>query len=459
MFVKKLLLPALISLLAACTTTTTPKHSLIDASVKGDIRQFGGATRLKAAQYPKVKHIIFFLGDGTSDSEITIARNYVEGASGYFKGIDALPHTGSYTTYSINKDRTIDYVTDSAASASAWATGIKTYNGAIGVDLQQKPRESILALAKKAGYATGDVTTTEIQDATPAALVAHVSHRKCYSPSSTAKLCPNEALENNGLGSISEQLLDARPDVTLGGGYASFEETARAGKYKGQTLLAQAQDKGYQIVTDRQGLEGITQANQNKPVLGLFAQGNLPVRWTGPQAVQGGSEMAAQRCQNNPEMTASTPSLKMMTEKAISLLESNKKGFFLQVESGSIDKQNHLANPCGQIGETVAFDEAIQAGLAFAKTHPDTLIIVTGDHAHASQIIPTDSPSPGKTARLLTQDNSPMVVNYATSTGSSQEHTGSQVRTAAYGPGAEQVSGLLDQTDMFFIMKNALNIK
>ncbi|MHA3103755.1 alkaline phosphatase [Acinetobacter sp. ANC 3791] len=471
MNLKPLLLSSCVAIaVSACNSlpqTTTSQSSLIAPYAKGQLDQFSGATRLtaersealKASISPRhVKHVILFIGDGTSDSEITIARNYVEGAGGCFKGIDVLPFTGSYTTYSVNKDKTIDYVTDSAASASAWAMGIKTYNGAIGVDVQTKAHESILALAKRAGYATGNVTTTELQDATPAALIAHVTHRKCYSPSSTAKLCPTNALENGGLGSISEQLLDARADVTLGGGATSFNEMATAGQYKGQTLLAQAQTRGYKVVSNADQLGQLSTANQQQPVLGLFAQGNLPVSWIGPKAVLNGNKQAAQRCQINPARGADVPSLRMMTAKAIQLLEKNPKGFFLQVESGSIDKQNHAADPCGQIGETVALDEAVQEALAFAKTHPDTLIIVTGDHAHTSQIIPVDADSPGKTANLLTKDQSPMAVNYATSTGNSQEHTGAQVRIAAYGPRAANVSGLIDQTDLFFIMRDALNI-
>ncbi|MHA3079038.1 alkaline phosphatase [Acinetobacter sp. ANC 5502] len=471
MNLKPLLLSSCVAIaVSACNSlpqTTTSQSSLIAPHAKGQLDQFSGATRLTAERSEAlkasissrhVKHVILFIGDGTSDSEITIARNYVEGAGGYFKGIDVLPFTGSYTTYSVNKDKTIDYVTDSAASASAWAMGIKTYNGAIGVDVQAKAHESILALAKRAGYATGNVTTTELQDATPAALIAHVTHRKCYSPSSTAKLCPTNTLENGGLGSISEQLLDARADVTLGGGATSFNEMATAGQYKGQTLLAQAQARGYKVVSNADQLSQLSTANQQQPVLGLFAQGNLPVSWIGPKAVLNGNKQAAQRCQINPARGAEVPSLRMMTAKAIQLLEKNPKGFFLQVESGSIDKQNHAADPCGQIGETVALDEAVQEALAFAKTHPDTLIIVTGDHAHTSQIIPVDADSPGKTANLLTKDQSPMAVNYATSTGNSQEHTGAQVRIAAYGSRAANVSGLIDQTDLFFIMRDALNI-
>lgn len=468
---KKKLLSVLMAL-ASCSVVSMASQAhnndLIAPQAKGDVTQFSGATRLKeersqalksAINNRHVKNVILIIGDGTSDSEITSARNYIKGASGYFPGIDALPFTGSYTTYALNKDKSIEYVTDSAASASAWATGVKTYNGALGVDIYDKPQTSILALAKKAGYATGNVTTSELQDATPAALVSHVPKRKCYSPSSTTKLCPKEALENGGLGSISEQLLDARADVTFGGGMKSFQEKATAGKFQGKTLLEQAQNENYQVVTDKSELDQITKANQKQPVLGLFAPGNLAVRWVGPEATHGGNEKAAERCQPNPEYKASTPSLKEMTDKAINLLKTNPKGFFLQVESASIDKRNHEADACGQIGETLALDEAVQSALAFAKTNPDTLIILTGDHAHTSQIVPLDSPSPGKTVKLLTQDNAPMVLNYATSDKGSQEHTGSQVRVAAHGPRAANIVGLTDQTDLFFIMKDALKIK
>ncbi len=153
------------------------------------------------------------------DSEITAARNYAEGAGGFFKGIDALPLTGQYTHYALNKKTgKPDYVTDSAASATAWSTGVKTYNGALGVDIHEKDHPTILEMAKAAGLATGNVSTAELQDATPAALVAHVTSRKCYGPSATSEKCPDNALEKGGRGSITEQLLNARADVTLGGG-------------------------------------------------------------------------------------------------------------------------------------------------------------------------------------------------------------------------------------------------
>ena len=138
----------------------------------------------------------------------------------------------------------------------------------------------------------------------------------------------------------------------------------------------------------------------------------------------------------NDARTASVPTLSEMTEKAIDLLKTNKNGFFLQVEGASIDKQDHAANPCGQIGETVDLDEAVQKALEFARKDGNTLVIVTADHAHASQIIPNETKAPGLTESLVTKDDAVMTVSYGNSDEEAQEHTGAQLRIAAYGPHA-----------------------
>ncbi|WP_051682026.1 alkaline phosphatase, partial [Cellulomonas sp. HZM] len=416
------------------------------AAVKAQIK--GGAA----------KNVILLIGDGMGDSEITVARDYAVGAAGRFAGIDALPLTGQYTTYALDKkDGLPDYVTDSAASGSGWSTGTKTYNGAISVDVNGAPQRTLLEIARANGLRTGNVTTAEIQDATPAVEIAHVPDRSCYAPSSTLAKCPASALQNGGLGSISEQLLDARADVTLGGGATSFAEKAAAGQWAGKTLLQQASDRGYQVVTDAAGLAGVTAANQSSPVLGLFAPGNLPVRWTGPLATHTGGTEAPVTCTDNPAYVPTTPALDAMTAKAIKLLDrSSGKGFFLQVEGASIDKQDHAADPCGQIGETVGLDEAVQVALDFAKKDGRTLVVLTADHGHSSQIIYPGTTTPGLTRTLLTADDKPITVAYGTAdTGGSQDHTGTQVRIAAYGPRAANVVGLTDQTDLFFTTRDA----
>ncbi|MGK9175283.1 alkaline phosphatase [Yokenella regensburgei] len=439
-------------------------------AAQGDITAQGGARRLSGDQTDAIraslndkpaKNIILLIGDGMGDSEITAARNYAEGAGGYFKGIDALPLTGQYTHYALDKKTgKPDYVTDSAASATAWSTGVKTYNGALGVDIHEKDHMTILEMAKAAGLATGNVSTAELQDATPAALVSHVISRKCYGPSVTSEKCAANALEKGGKGSITEQLLNARADVTLGGGAKTFSEAATAGEWKGKTLREQAQARGYQLVGDAAGLAAITDASQDKPLLGLFSEGNMPVRWEGPKAsLHGNTDKPAVTCTPNAKRNDTIPTLAQMTDKALELLSKNEKGFFLQVEGASIDKQDHAANPCGQIGETVDLDEAVQKALAFAKKKGNTLVIVTADHAHASQIIPADTKAPGLSQLLNTKDGTVMAMTYGNSEEESMEHTGTQIRIAAYGPHAANVVGLTDQTDLFFTMKAALGLK
>lgn len=463
-------LSALLCSSAFADETPANAAGLSERAARGNIVEPGGARRLSGDQTAALKaslsdktvnNVILLIGDGMGDSEITSARNYAEGAGGYFKGIDALPLTGQYTHYSLDKKtHKPDYVTDSAASATAWSTGVKTYNGALGVDVNGKDQPTLLEIAKAAGKATGNVSTAELQDATPAAQISHVTSRKCYGPEETSEKCATNALENGGRGSISEQLLKARADVTLGGGAKSFNQLAKSGEWQGKSLKEQATALGYQWVENLDALNAVNVANQQKPLLGLFAAGNMPVRWQGPKAsYHGNLDQPAVTCQNNPARTADIPTLAVMTEKAIDLLKTNKNGFFLQVEGASIDKQDHAANPCGQFGETVDLDEAVQKALEFARADGNTLVIVTADHAHSSQIIAADAKAPGLTQMLTTKDGAPMTISYGNSEEDSQGHTGTQLRVAAYGPHAANVVGLTDQTDLFYTMRDAMAIK
>ena len=456
---------------ATVAITAATGTMLAVASPNLDLSVLGGANRNDGDQTRQVRqsviggrahNVILLIGDGMGDSEITIARNYAKGAAGRFAGIDALPLTGQYTTYSLNKTTgKPDYDPDSAATGTAWATGFKSYDGAISVDVKGTPQQSLLELAKARGLRTGNVTTAEIQDATPAVQEAHVSSRSCYGPIATLKTCPEAALENGGLGSITEQIINTRADVTLGGGTTTFDEVATAGPYQGKTLKQQAYERGYRIVSDKAGLDDVKRANQNAPLLGLFATGNMPVRWTGPEATAEGGKKDPVACTANPARLDTQPTLAEMTTKAISLLDAkrNGPGFFLQVEGASIDKQDHAANACGQIGETVDLDEAVKAALDFAAKDGNTSVFVTADHAHTSQIVEAGSVTPGITVTLLTADDAPLTINYATAAkGSSMQHTGAQLRIAGYGPGAANIVGLTDQTDLNTTIRRILGL-
>lgn len=414
------------------------------------------------------KNVIFLLGDGMGTQEITAAR-YYQGVNNELN-VDRMPFTGFDTTWSLKPAASApylpDYDPDSAATGTMWATGEKTLDERIsqgpssdlsvpGVNLK-----TVLEVAQKRGMKVGDVSTAEITDATPAVLASHISLRGCQGPSNMGS-CPLETKAAGGLGSIAEQEVDHKVDVLLGGGLSRFTQKITGGPDTGKTVVQSAEGKGYRFVTDANGLEAIP--NAKKPVLGLFNSGNMSLEWTGPAATTGkGNTPAA--CTEN-QRPSNEPSLAAMTRKAISLLnENNRRGFFLQVEGASIDKQDHATNACGQIGETVAFDRAIGAALDFQRTHPDTLVVVTADHSHTSQIVGEDASGSGLptgySTNLLTKDGQTLSLTYGTAgyggpgaapsaTPASQQHTGAVVPVWASGPGGLDVLGTNDHTDLF----------
>jgi alkaline phosphatase len=423
----------------------------------------------------EIRNVILLIGDGMGDSEITMARNYEVGADGKLV-MDTLPFTGAITTYSVEEnDSSVPYyVTDSAASGTAWATGNKTSNGRIATtpstDLDLK---TILELAQESGLGTGIVTTAELTDATPAVLASHISNRDCQGPTNPEmnSFCTQDKKSNGGPGSIAEQMIDHDVDILFGGGKQRFDQSIEAGNQSNQTVIDSAISQGYSVITNATELESVnflqssgTNGTNATKILGLFAPGNMNMSWRGESALPYPGS-GPQVCQEN-QMPQQEPSLTNMTAKAIELLDeksrNNDKGFFLQIEGASIDKRAHDAEPCEQIGETIAFDNAVKQALEFAALNPETLVIVTADHAHTPQIIPMpeEPEHPGAFSTLVTKEGANMTINYATSPlGESlydQDHTGAQVRIAAQGLNAQNVLGVIDQTDLFNIMKMTL---
>jgi alkaline phosphatase len=419
------------------------------------------------------KNVILFLGDGMGDSEITAARFYSVGAAGRLN-LDTLPFTGEQTTWSLKPgagpDYLPDYVPDSAATGTAWATGRKTIDERISQgpstadDVPGENYRTVLERAQDAGLRTGDVSTAEITDATPAVLASHISLRGCQGPADTRTTCPTETKGAGGLGSIAEQEVDHGVDVILGGGKQRFDQ-ALDGSSQTVTDYAQAQ-KGYRLVTSADELGDVVELNT--PILGLFNKGNMSLEYNGPTAklqdATTGGYGDPVTCQT-AQRPANEPSLSAMTAKAISLLQQrNRRGFFLQVEGASIDKRDHAANPCQQIGETVAFDKAIGTAVEYQRDHPDTLVLVTADHGHTSQIVSEDatgtSAPTGYAQDLKTKDGATMRIAYGTAGGLtrpsadtiSQSHTGTQVRIAGVGPQAARVNGVIDETDINAIL-------
>ena len=408
------------------------------------------ATIVRAAP----RNIILIIGDGFDDQHVTMGRNYLAGISGQL-GLDTLPFRAAIQIETIDDDGQPLYVADSANTATSLATGGVTKIGRIATDIADNDLTTIAERAIRAGWRVGLVTTSSLTDATPASFLAHVSSRSCEGPEEVLgstyygipqPACLSDARDNGGPGSIMEQLVSSGAHVLLGGGDKFLRQTT----VDGITVAQLASDLGFSLLS-----RGTNLAAQPAPqrLLGTFDEETLEVRWQGDDARVGeatelswlhhvsdylgsATEPLPMSCEPNPDYQ-DTPSLVDMTSTALKQLSTdNDQGFFLMIESASIDKQSHKRNPCGSIGEIAQLEETLEAAREFAATHPNTAIIVTADHAQAAQILPeptlyTNYPipiySPGLTARIRTPEGGMMRINYATNNGFSEEHTGANV--------------------------------
>ena len=442
----------------------------------------------------QASNVILIIGDGMDDQQITAARNYLYGAQGH-SILSTLPIRSAVQVLTVDEQNPslVKYVADSANSATAMASGGITSRGRIGTSAKENlDFKTIIELAQESGLKTGLVSTASITDATPAAFIAHVNDRGCQSVKHMVAYddkgdrfidCSTDIKQQGGKGSISEQLADSQVDVLLGGGLKYFK---RQNEANNQTLLAQAQANGFEYINN---ISQIDASTNNKKLLGLFAKRHFPVR------LQGTDGRVAEKpsysflnyfhrylgsvtlpeimtCESNPEFVKqNTPNLKDLTQLALERLQ-NDNGFFLMVESASIDKQSHKRNPCGSIGEAQQLFETVQVALDFAKQHEDTLIMITADHGQAAQIVPNGSmfdaygvpvASPGFLARIKTPEGGVMAINYATNDFSYEEHTGVNVplfanRQVSNKKGEKMFTPLIKQSNIFDISKVFLDL-
>lgn len=332
-----------------------------------------------AGQAPK--NIILMIGDGMGFGQVTLARLSLDESSAPLS-MDSMRYTAFVKTHSADAT-----VTDSAAAASACATGFKTNNGMISTLPDGTPADTILEIAKILGKSTGLVTTTAITHATPAAFGAHVKSRK------------SEA-------DIAGQLLANRIDVLLGGGRMFFvpKSQEQSKREDERDLLAEAKSFGYAVVDSRDGMLSV----KGTKLLGLFEMGALSI-------------------------SSAQPSLAEMTARGIEILSKDDEGFFLMVEGGQIDWACHRSDGPGTVKQMFDFDAAIGKALDFARKHADTLVVVTGDHeTGALAIVYPDKDS-----------NARFKINWGT-TG----HSGTNLPLFADGPGAHLFTGVLDNTDV-----------
>lgn len=210
------------------------------------------------ADNAKVKNVIYLVGDGMGVTHVNAARQRYYGANGRL-AMETLPSRGQVSTYSVQKNSdqpgsgdfapnfAPNFVTDSAAAATAWSSGVKSYNGALGVDSKGKVVPTVMELAKQAGLRTGNVSTAEVTDATPAGQMSHVLARGCQGPTYTASSCQNTTVTGNKelppsdirVTPVADQIArNGTADVILGGGLARFDDSDQQSLEKqGYTVL------------------------------------------------------------------------------------------------------------------------------------------------------------------------------------------------------------------------------
>lgn len=281
------------------------------------------------------KNVIIMIPDGFGPASVTFARDFKHQTTGV-RGL-AMDQVlvGTVRTFA-----TDSRVTDSAAGATAYACGVKTYNGAIGVDASGKPCATLFEAAERKGMRTGVVVTTRLTHATPAAFSAHV---------------PRRASEED----IAAQQIDtANMDVVFGGGGMYFTPKSNGGNRADERdLVKETKQKGYAIASDLASFSSLNKL----PALAIFARDHM-----------------AYEVDRNP---SKEPSLAEMTQKALSLLnKNNKKGFVLMVEGSRIDHAAHGNDAAGHVHDILAFDAAMQVILDFAKQDGQTLVVSVADH-------------------------------------------------------------------------------
>ncbi len=499
-------LPALI-LMAGCSPSPTGTAPAEPARTAAVPEQSGDAYYIAASQaidakiaqrgVKPAKNVILFIGDGMGVSTITAARIYagqkhgVDGES-YKLTMETLPWSALSKTYSNDFQ-----VADSAATATAMTTGAKTNSRLLGVtsgtsygncaSVEGNRTDSIFDLAERAGLATGIVTTTRITHATPASAYAETPDRDWEADSN---------MEGGDAGSctdIARQFIEWPEgdgfEIALGGGRTAFEKAdtpdvedadKKGSRTDGRDLIAEWTAKPeHKFIYDQAGFDAGNFASNDK-ILGLFELSHM--------------EFELDRADD----TGKEPALKDLTRAAITRLSQDPDGYVLMVEGGRIDHGHHGANAARALEETDQFDQAIAAALEMTNGE-DTLIIVTADHSHTLTIsgYPSrgnpilgkfDAGLDGTGAKGL--DGKPYTtLSYAGGSSAcravdgkvdctredlsnvdttdknfiqpslvpmySEAHGGEDVAIFATGPGAELVSGVMEQNEIFQVMGRA----
>jgi alkaline phosphatase len=387
-----MLIPLLV--LAGChpsTETGTPSDTRPDPSDSGDDTTVptdsggdtdtdtdtSGDSGTSSADRPIV---ILMIGDGMGRGQRDTASLFAHGETGRLF-MESLPHQGEITTASLSG------VTDSAAAATAMATGAVTWNGVIGEDREEQPVQNLVEEARALGLSVGVVTTAEVTHATPAGFTAH------------------EGSRNDGPDIADDQAV-LLPDVLLGGGAAHFIGQDELGSQrKDDGLIELIQSAGCTVLFERDALLADDPA-QPGCLFGLFSTSHL--------------EFMVER----PEETTE-PTLRELTQAALDRLDQDEDGFFLMIEGARIDMACHSNELERSIGETLEFDATVELVSDWLEGRENALLIVTADHETGG----LEVSKPGAAGE------------YSEVTWQSREHSNADISLFAAGDGAEIFDG------------------
>lgn len=334
----------------------------------------------------KPKNVIFLIGDGMGLPQITGAM-YMNDNKTVF---ERFKNIGFHKSYSAD-----NLVTDSAAGATAFASGVKTDNGYLGMDAHKKSFPTILEMAEKKGMATGLVVTCSITHATPAAYFAHIAGREDKD-------------------AIALQLLDTPVDIFIGGGEDAFIHRA-----DGRDLVKEFTDKGY-VINDIAHLPLEDLDTGTKKNIGFFTADDEPLRVTEGR---------------NYAIPATTKALRFLDNRS-------PAGFFMMIEGSQIDWGGHAKDANYVVTELHEFEKVIAEALDFAEKDGNTLVIVTGDHETGGFAV-----NPGSK------------LNHIEVAFTTKSHTAMMIPVFASGPGSELFRGIYENTDIFWKLKSLMSVE
>jgi len=324
------------------------------------------------------KNIILLIGDGMGLTQVSTSFYFSDEKSNFLRFKEIGLHQNTPVGAKI---------TDSAAGATAFSAGIKTYNGAIGVDKDTQAVETILEILSQKGLSTGVVSTSSITHATPASFYAHVQSRRMQEE-------------------IARELMDSKVDFFAGGGTKFFNE-----RKDGEDLLAGLKIKGFTVNTKKLDKKGLS---INNKYAYLLAKDYMPKMENGRGDF-----------------------LPKATNLALDYLSQDPKGFFLMVEGSQIDWGGHANDANYIIEEMKDFDKTIGEALDFAEKDGNTLVVVTADHETGGFAL--------SSAKVRKQDD----YRGLAPTFSTGGHTAALIPVFAYGPGAERFKGVYQNQEIF----------